>query len=145
MIAPQLVVEEARRWIGTPWQHGQACKGAGCDCIGLIAGINTNVGLPEGAAFLSDSRYRGYGRTPKPDLLLQACDDYMDRIGIASAGLADVFVIRMAGQPHHFRLVSSVEPYYTVHAIADKKVVENRLVDKLAARVMRAYRLRGVG
>jgi NlpC/P60 family putative phage cell wall peptidase len=145
VIAPEVVIAEARSWIDTPFQHGQSCKGAGCDCIGYIAGVDTNVGLPEGAAFLNDSRYKGYGRTPNPALLLQACDDYMDRIDIKDAGLADVLVFRLAGQPHHFGIVSSLDPMYIVHSIANKKVARNRVDEKWNARIMRAYRLRGVG
>ncbi len=34
-----LVVEKARGWIGTPYQHQASCRGAGADCLGLIRGI----------------------------------------------------------------------------------------------------------
>lgn len=33
------VLEEARRWIGTPYRHQASCKGAGCDCLGLVRGV----------------------------------------------------------------------------------------------------------
>lgn len=33
------VVDEARRWIGTPYVHQAATRGAGCDCLGLIRGL----------------------------------------------------------------------------------------------------------
>ena len=33
------IVCEARDWIGTPYHHQAAVKGAGCDCLGLIRGI----------------------------------------------------------------------------------------------------------
>ena len=33
------LVLEARRWIGTPYQHQASLKGAGCDCLGLIRGV----------------------------------------------------------------------------------------------------------
>jgi len=33
------VVAEARRWLGTPYLHQACCRGAGCDCLGLIRGI----------------------------------------------------------------------------------------------------------
>jgi NlpC/P60 family putative phage cell wall peptidase len=36
---PQDVIEEARRWIGTPYRHQSALRGIGCDCIGLIRGV----------------------------------------------------------------------------------------------------------
>ncbi|UWQ76530.1 NlpC/P60 family protein [Leisingera sp. M658] len=33
------VVRAARGWVGTPYVHQAACKGAGCDCLGLIRGL----------------------------------------------------------------------------------------------------------
>ena len=34
-----LVVEVARSWIGTPYVHQAARRGAGCDCLGLVLGV----------------------------------------------------------------------------------------------------------
>jgi NlpC/P60 family putative phage cell wall peptidase len=33
------IVAEARGWIGTPYVHRGALKGAGCDCLGLVLGV----------------------------------------------------------------------------------------------------------
>lgn len=33
------MVSAARGWIGTPYVHQASCKGAGCDCLGLIRGL----------------------------------------------------------------------------------------------------------
>ncbi len=33
------LLTEARTWIGTPWHHQAAVKGAGCDCIGFVRGV----------------------------------------------------------------------------------------------------------
>ncbi|AZV80436.1 peptidase [Parasedimentitalea marina] len=33
------IVALARDWIGTPYVHQATCKGAGCDCLGLLRGI----------------------------------------------------------------------------------------------------------
>ncbi|SHI84980.1 putative phage cell wall peptidase, NlpC/P60 family [Shimia gijangensis] len=43
------VVEAARSWIGTPYRHQARCKGAGCDCLGLLLGVWREVrgDLPE--------------------------------------------------------------------------------------------------
>lgn len=38
-MSPRRVVAVARHWIGTPYQHQASCRGAGCDCLGLIRGI----------------------------------------------------------------------------------------------------------
>ncbi len=42
MLAPR-VVEEARRWIGTPYLHQASLCGVGCDCLGLVRGIWRSV------------------------------------------------------------------------------------------------------
>ena len=34
-----LAVTIARSWIGTPYVHQAAVKGAGCDCLGLVRGV----------------------------------------------------------------------------------------------------------
>ncbi|MEP2707769.1 MAG: peptidase P60 [Roseibium sp.] len=33
------ILQSARSWIGTPYVHQASCKGAGCDCLGLLRGI----------------------------------------------------------------------------------------------------------
>ncbi|MCU0886382.1 MAG: NlpC/P60 family protein [Beijerinckiaceae bacterium] len=33
------VVDVARGWIGTPYQHQASLKAVGCDCLGLLRGI----------------------------------------------------------------------------------------------------------
>jgi NlpC/P60 family putative phage cell wall peptidase len=32
-------VDEARRWLGTPYVHQASTKGAGTDCLGLLRGV----------------------------------------------------------------------------------------------------------
>jgi NlpC/P60 family putative phage cell wall peptidase len=34
-----LIVAEARSWIGTPYRHQASLKGVGCDCLGLLRGV----------------------------------------------------------------------------------------------------------
>lgn len=34
-----LVVAEARLWLGTPYVHQASLRGAGCDCLGLVRGV----------------------------------------------------------------------------------------------------------
>ncbi|WP_068317137.1 peptidase P60 [Polycladidibacter hongkongensis] len=38
-VSSDRVVNEARRWLGTPYRHQASCRGAGCDCLGLVRGI----------------------------------------------------------------------------------------------------------
>jgi len=34
-----VIVAEARRWIGTPYVHQASLRGAGADCLGLLRGV----------------------------------------------------------------------------------------------------------
>lgn len=40
------IVAAARLWIGTPFVHGAALQGVGCDCLGLVLGLREALGLP---------------------------------------------------------------------------------------------------
>ena len=35
----QDIIDEARTWIGTPYQHQASCRGVGTDCLGLVRGV----------------------------------------------------------------------------------------------------------
>jgi cell wall-associated NlpC family hydrolase len=37
------VVSTTRSWIGTPYHHQMAVKGAGCDCLGLVRGVYAEI------------------------------------------------------------------------------------------------------
>jgi NlpC/P60 family putative phage cell wall peptidase len=39
MTTPELIVAEARGWIGTPYRHQASVRGIGCDCLGLLRGV----------------------------------------------------------------------------------------------------------
>ena len=39
------LIAEASTWKGTKYHHHQACKGAGCDCVGFVIGVCRAVGL----------------------------------------------------------------------------------------------------
>ncbi|BBU61403.1 peptidase [Methylosinus sp. C49] len=46
-IARASIVEEARRWIGTPYRHQASLIHVGCDCLGLVRGVWRAVVGPE--------------------------------------------------------------------------------------------------
>lgn len=43
----QLVIAEARTWIGTPYHDKARVKGAGCDCLTLLAEVYARAGVIE--------------------------------------------------------------------------------------------------
>lgn len=50
------ILECARSWIGTPFDHQGQCKGVGCDCRGLIAGVPAELGMPEAQTLVAQIR-----------------------------------------------------------------------------------------
>ena len=40
----ELLRRELESWLDTPWRHRCSVKGAGCDCIGMVYGVMTNIG-----------------------------------------------------------------------------------------------------
>lgn len=141
------VVREARSWVGTPWRHGQAAKGLGCDCIGLIGGVAHARGITD-AWINGASPYQGYGRQPDPRVLLQGCDEFLDPVLAVSWRLGDILVLRFAADPQHFAFVSRLNPDYMIHNWQRRRkigvVTENRINDWWRARVVRVYRFRGL-
>ena len=138
------IVAEARSWIGTPWQHQQRLKGIATDCIGLIGGVALEVGIEGAKEWADDPDLHHYGRIPDPHLLLAGCDRFLERVEIADVLPGDVLVMAFSRQPQHFAIVSKLDPMYLVHAYQSVgRVVENGA--KIArARILRAYKYRGV-
>lgn len=136
------IVDTARTWIGTPFAHGQALKGVGCDCIGLIAGVAGELGMPEAERWRLDPRFKGYARTPEPLKLLQACREYLDEIPVRLAIPGDILQYTFAREPMHFAIISRDSPQYVIHGYQRAgKVVENGAYASFW-RLLRAYRYR---
>jgi NlpC/P60 family putative phage cell wall peptidase len=142
MIYRAQIVNEAREWLGTRWSHQASLKGVGTDCIGLIRGVARELGIADPFTTGEALRYLGYGRIPDPTLLLEACDEYLDR---GRGALGDILVMRFEREPQHFALISSLRPRRMIHAYAQaRKVVENGIDALWLSRVVRTYSFRGV-
>ena len=145
MITRADIVDEARTWLGTRWQHQGCVKGVGVDCVGLIGGVALALRLPGAREWRDAPAWHQYGRKPDPRTLLAGCDALMDRIPIDAAGAGDVLVLQFGAGPQHFAIVSGEDPPAIIHALAQaRKVAEARLDDTWRARIVRAYRYRGV-
>lgn len=144
MIARADIVATARLLLGTPFRHMARLPGVGIDCLNVIGHVGMTVGVEGAQAWLDDADLQTYGRTPRPDVLLQKCDQYLDRIALQAAGLGDILLMAFNVFPQHFAIVSRVDPLYVIHAYPTVgRVVENGA--KVAgAKIIRAYRFRGV-
>jgi NlpC/P60 family putative phage cell wall peptidase len=137
MIARTAVVAEARRWIGTPYQHQARVIGAGVDCAGLILGVGRALGLV-------DYDYRDYSPLPHKGMLRRICEARFVPLDDVEAGaiLLMSFVNDPAQEQHlaiHTGEDSIVHAYS--HALA---CVEHRYSSIWRARTRQAYRYVGV-
>lgn len=142
MTTPADIVAEARSWVGTRWIHQARVKGVGTDCIGLVAGVALALNLPRAAEWHEDQRFKSYGRTPDPVMMLAGCRDYMDEVAVP--GIGDVLIMRAFNvqEPTHFAIVSGLDPMYMIHSRLMRKVSENRVDDRLASLILYAFRYR---
>lgn len=89
---PSLIA--ARRWIGTPYFVGQAARGLGCDCVGLIRGVWADLtGNPPPP--VPGWRPDWFNGPDRP--LVEAARTYLHPVPLAEAAPGDMVVLRIQG------------------------------------------------
>lgn len=129
-------VAEARRWIGTPYVHQAATRGAGCDCLGLIRGVWRAL---HGAEPETPPRYTpGWDEVAGQELLLAAACRHLvpaDDAPLAS-GQVILFRMRQGAVAKHLGLLAETgtAPSF-IHAYTGHGVVESPLSTPWARRI----------
>lgn len=121
---PTLIVATARGWIGTPYRHLAATRGAGCDCLGLVRGVWAELygALPEVPNYRPDARdHRD---------LLAAAEERLER---APLGPGRIVLFRLGSRPRHCGILVSDNRF--IHAQERIGVVEANLTEGWAKRV----------
>ena len=119
------IIAAARGWIGTPYQHQASCKGAGCDCLGLIRGVWREL----------------YGSEPEPpppyamdwaetggaETMRDAARRHLQAIAVDAAGPGDVLLFRLLrrGPARHAGILSGKDTL--IHAYSGFAVREEPL------------------
>lgn len=140
------IVQEARSWIGTRYQHQGRAKGVGVDCIGLVGGVAAAVGVPNAAEWFADRAMHNYARTPDRAMLMHACGRFFDQVRLVDARDGDVLLFALQEQPRHFAILVDEYKQRIVHAyalLAARRVVEQGLPIARAT-TLGAYRFKGV-
>lgn len=104
-MSPEIIVATARGWLGTPYRHLSATKGAGCDCLGLIRGVWAELYgvLPEVPNYRADAR-------DQRDLLAAA----EARLARAELGAGTIVIFRLGAAPRHCGIMTG--PNRFIHA-----------------------------
>jgi NlpC/P60 family putative phage cell wall peptidase len=122
------IVTLARGWIGTPYRHQAACRGAGCDCLGLIRGLWHEL---RGAEPERPPAYSmDWSEPARQELLWQAAARHLVPKPLAEEAPGDVILMRMraAAVAKHLGVMARVGANATfIHAYSGHGVVETAL------------------
>lgn len=132
MVTADLVLAEARDWLGTPFRHQGRRKGVGVDCIGLIVGVAHALGL-------DPCDRTGYPRQPDGRSLEEALDRHLLRLGPGDMRPGDILLMRIRRLPQHVGILAERGMLIHAHSSAGR-VVEMRLDARWWDRVVAAYR-----
>ena len=128
MESAKAAVAEARLWLGTPYVHQAAARGAGTDCLGLLRGVwRAMYGAePETIpAYTQDWSEPGNNED-----LWQAARRWLVEMPKCEVALGDVLLFRMrAGSvAKHLGIVSGIGPEARfIHAYTGHGVTESPL------------------
>ncbi len=130
------VVAAARRWIGTPYLHQGARRGAGTDCLGLLRGLWAEL---RGAEPCAVPAYTADWAEPARDeVLLAAARRWLVEKPLASVAAGDVLLFRMrAGHiAKHVGIQGETGAAASfIHAYAGHGVVESPLSEPWRRRI----------
>lgn len=125
----------ARQWVGTVYHHGQAVKGLGCDCGGLVFGVAKEAGFVP-----KDAAYENVPRAIPDNYLRQTLRRYgMRSVPYYDRKPADVLVLEVLGREQHLGICCG-ETF--LHVMMDGRVVETPLDDRWLGRIRSVYRFR---
>lgn len=135
------LVAEARRWIGTPYQHQASVRGAGCDCLGLIRGLWRATHGTEAEAVPAYGP--DWSETAGTEALWCALDRHLAPVGGAMrSGQVLLFRMRAGSVAKHLGIVSDTVPNARfIHAYSGHGVVESPLSPPWARRIVARFDL----
>ncbi|WP_353621050.1 MULTISPECIES: peptidase P60 [unclassified Labrenzia] len=135
------VLDEARRWIGTPYRHQASCRGAGSDCLGLLRGIWRALYGAEPQALPPYSA--DWAETGGRETLLEAGRRWLLEIAPEATEPGDVLVFRWRdGMPaKHVGILSAPlqDAPRLIHAYERVGVIESPLVPSWQRRIAASF------
>lgn len=137
-----LVVETARSWIGTPYEHQASCAGAGTDCLGLLRGIWRSLygAEPEAVPPYTPDWAEPSGE----EVLLDAARRHMVEVHVSDRLPGDAVLMRMrtGGVAKHLGILArgSAGSWTLIHAYSGHGVVESPLTPAWERRIAGTFR-----
>lgn len=126
MTEGELVLAQARDWIGTPYLHQASVRGSGADCLGLLRGIWREVygAEPEEVPPYTPD----WAEPARREVLLAAARRWLAEKPLNDAALGDVLLFRMreGGIAKHLGIQSRLGPHpQFIHSYTNYGVIES--------------------
>lgn len=134
------IVAEARGWIGTPYLHQCATKGAGTDCLGLLRGVWRALYGPEPEVVPAYTR--DWDEVTTRELLLAAARRLLREKPLGQTAAGDVLVFRMreGRVAKHLGIAAEVGASPTfIHAYTGHGVMESPLSAPWGRRIVARF------
>lgn len=124
------ILRIARSWLDTKFHHQGRKKGVGVDCIGLIVGVATELGL-------QPTDQLNYARQPDESALKTALENNLQSSEL-QVGAITLFAIE--GRAQHVGIITDCHGLGVIHAYAQaRKVVEHALDEEWKKRVVATF------
>lgn len=137
-----VIVDAARRWIGTPYVHQASARGLGTDCLGLVRGVWREVYGREPEAVPSYTQ--DWAEPQGEEVLHEAALRHMTRVDQnepIAAGQLVLFRMRTGSIAKHLGLIGRAGPGATfIHAYSGHGVVESSLSEPWMRRASARFR-----
>jgi NlpC/P60 family putative phage cell wall peptidase len=131
------IVQAARRWIGTPYQHQASLIHVGCDCLGLIRGVWREIIGPEPEAAPPYSP--DWSEANGSETLASAARRHFEAVDIAAFQAGDVLLFRFRDHLPAKHLAIATGATHMVHAHAGACVAEVALTPHWRKRLVGAF------
>lgn len=145
MTLAENIVEEARTWKGTKFQHQGRIKGLGVDCAGFVALVARNAGVAN-VDIPSDYKPQEDGAA-----MMRLLSQHLDFVATEDAQPGDVLALcdealRHPDIPRHLAFVTEVRTgtLFIIHS-SEHGVREHRTNLRWRERIHSCWRLRDVG
>jgi cell wall-associated NlpC family hydrolase len=145
----QKIIIEAKTWLGTNFHHQGRVKisanhHGGCDCIGLIIGVASQLNLRSKTGKpIVDCDKLNYSNIPEGDNLRQQLSQHLVEKGakIDHAEIGDIALFSFAKNPQHLAIIDKQnDKLLLIHAYSVVgKVCYHRLDSKWSERLVQIY------
>jgi NlpC/P60 family putative phage cell wall peptidase len=138
----EIIVAEARSWLGTPYRHQASLKGVGCDCLGLVRGVwRAVVGIePEAPPSYAPDWAEASGGEP----LAEAALRHLLPVVLGDFGAGDVLLFRWRAGLTAKHAAIATAPDTMIHAHDGAAVAEVAISHWWRRRLAYAFRFPGV-